>query len=335
MLTRGRSAPRPHGGIIVVAGPTAVGKTRAAIALAQRIDGEIVCADSRAVYRGLDIGTAKPTLAERALVPHHLLDVADPADLFTLADYQRVATEAIEGIRDRARPAILAGGTGLYIRAVIDRVAVPAVAPEWDLRERLAAEERTGGPGTLHRRLQEIDPASAERIHPNNVRRVIRALEVWEVTGTTVSTLHVQVRSGRWAAPSDGGPAAMVALTLDRERLAARIDRRIDEQLEAGLVEEVRCLLRAGYSRALPSMQGLGYKEIAAYVAGDVTLAAAVAELRRNTRRYAKRQWTWLRADPRYRWIDVDGRPAERVASAIVDVLNTPPFSDDTGGSML
>jgi tRNA dimethylallyltransferase len=223
----------------------------------------------------------------------------------------------------------------LYIRAVIDRVAVPAVAPEWDLRERLAAEERSGGPGTLHRRLREIDPASAERIHPNNVRRVIRALEIWEVTGTAMSALQVQVRSGRWAAPTDGGPAAMVALSLDRERLAARIDRRIDEQLEAGLVEEVRGLLRAGFSRALPSMQGLGYKEIAAYLAGAVTLETAVAELRRNTRRYAKRQWTWFRADPRYRWIEVDDRPPERVASAILDVLNTPPVSDGAGGSML
>lgn len=325
----------PHHRPVVIAGPTATGKTQVALALARLLDGEIICADSRTVYRGLDIGTAKPTLVERALVPHHLLDVADPADLFTLADYQRLAIEAIEGIHDRARPAILTGGTGLYIRAVVDRVAVPAVAPEWDLRERLAGEERSGGPGTLHRRLREIDPASAERIHPNNVRRVIRALEVWEVTGTPMSALHVQVRSGRWAAPSDGGPAAMVALTLDPERLSARIDRRIDEQLEAGLVEEVRRLLRAGYSRALPSMQGLGYKEIAAYLEGDVTLETALAELRRNTRRYAKRQRTWFRADPRYRWIDVDDGSAERAASAIMDLLNTPPVSDDAGGSML
>lgn len=318
-----------------MAGPTAVGKTRAAIALAQRIDGEIVCADSRTVYRGLDIGTAKPTLAERALVPHHLLDVADPAELFTLADYQRLATEAVEGVHGRARPAILAGGTGLYIRAVIDRVAVPAVAPEWDLRARLAAEERNGGPGTLHRRLREIDPAAAARIHRNNVRRIIRALEVWEVTGAAMSSLQVQVRAGRWGAPSDVGPAEMVALTLDRERLAARIDRRVEEQLAAGLVDEVRRLRRAGYSRALPSMQGLGYKEIAAYLEGDVTLDAAVAELRRNTRRYAKRQRSWFRADPRYRWIEVDGEPPQGVASRIIDGLSARPVSDDPGGSML
>ncbi|HLY24057.1 MAG TPA: tRNA (adenosine(37)-N6)-dimethylallyltransferase MiaA, partial [bacterium] len=186
-----------HGRLVVVAGPTATGKTQVALALARRLDAEIVCADSRTVYRGMDIGTAKPSLAERALVPHHLLDVADPADSFTLADYQRLALEAIAGIHDRGRTAILTGGTGLYIRAVIDRVAVPAAAPDWDLRERLAADERAGGPGTLHRRLREIDPAAAERIHPHNVRRVIRALEVWEVTGTPMSAFHAQVRGGR------------------------------------------------------------------------------------------------------------------------------------------
>jgi tRNA dimethylallyltransferase len=286
----------------------------------------------------MDIGTAKPALAERALVPHHLLDVADPADPFTLVDYQRLALEAVDGIHDRGRFAILTGGTGLYIRAVIDRVAVPPAAPDWDLRERLAGEERTGGPGTLHCRLQQVDPAAAERIHPRNVRRVIRALEVWEVTGTAMSALQNQVRGGRWTAPSNAGtswpapqarpagddavPAGMIALTVDRERLYERIDRRIEAQLAAGLVEEVRALLRAGCHRAQPSMQGVGYKEIAAYVDGEITLETAVARLRRNTRRYAKRQWTWFRADPRYRWIDADEQPAERVAARILDVLS-------------
>ena len=269
----------------------------------------------------MDIGTAKPSLAERALVPHHVLDVADAADPFTLVDYQRLALEAIDGIHDRGRTAILTGGTGLYIRAVIDRVAVPAAAPDWDLRERLAGEERTGGPGTLHRRLREVDAAAAERIHPHNVRRVIRALEVWEVTGTTMSALQAQVRDGRWSREGGGGSARMIALTLDRERLHERIDRRIDAQLAAGLLDEVRLLLGAGYDRALPSMQGLGYKEIAAHLAGEMSLDAAVAQLRRNTRRYAKRQLTWFRADPRYRWIDVDDEPAERMASRIAEPL--------------
>jgi tRNA dimethylallyltransferase len=269
----------------------------------------------------MDIGTAKPSLAERGLVPHHLLDVADPADPFTLADYQRLALEAIDGIHGRGRPAIVTGGTGLYIRAVIDRVAVPAAAPDWDLRDHLAVEERTGGPGTLHRRLREIDPAAAARIHPHNVRRVIRALEVWTVTGTPMSALHAQVRGGRWATNAEAGAAAMAALTMDRERLRERIDRRIDAQLAGGLVDEVRVLLRAGCHRALPSMQGLGYKEIAAYLEGELTRDAAVARLRRDTYRYAKRQLTWFRADPRYRWIDVDAEGAEQVASRIAELI--------------
>ena len=307
------------GRLIVIAGPTAAGKTQAALVVARRAGAEIVCADSRTVYRGMDVGTAKPSLAERARVPHHLLDVADPAEPFALADYQRLAREAIAGIHDRGRIAILTGGTGLYIRAVVDRVAVPAVAPDWDLRERLAAEERAGGPGTLHGRLAAVDREAAERIHPRNVRRIIRALEVWQATGAPMSSLQDQVRGRRWAPRSAG--SEMVALTMDREQLRARIDRRIDDQLAAGLVEEVRRLRRAGYGRALPSMQGLGYKELAAYLDGEMTLDAAVEQLRRNTRRYAKRQLTWFRADPRYRWLDVDGEPADRIASRVLEVL--------------
>lgn len=272
------------------------------------------------------------------MVPHHLLDVADPAEPFTLVDHQRLALEAIEGIHDRGRAVLLTGGTGLYIRSIVDRTAVPAAAPAWDLREQLAAEERREGSGTLHRRLEEIDPAAAARIHPRNVRRIIRALEVYEVTGTTLSALQAEVRGGRWGVGPAGWPdgaVRMVALTMDRERLHARIDRRIDEQLGAGLIAEVRTLLRAGYDRALPAMQGVGYQEIAAYLEGEITLGAAVAQFRRNTRRFAKRQWTWFRADPRYRWIDVDDEPAERVVSRILQALESPAASNGSAGSVL
>lgn len=312
------------GRLVVIAGPTATGKTQAALAVARQISAEIVCADSRTIYRGMDVGVAKPSPAERAQIPHHLLDVADPVDTFTLADYQRLAIEAIAGIYGRGRPAVLTGGTGLYIRAVVDLVNVPAVEPDWDLRERLAAEESDGGPGTLHRKLRAIDPEAAERIDPRNVRRVIRALEVWETTGAPLSSFHAQVRRGRWVPPDPAGAGQgpqMVALTADRERLRERIDRRIDDQLHAGLVEEVRTLLRAGCGRALPSMQGLGYKEIAAYLEGETTLDEAVSQLRRNTYRYAKRQMTWFRADPRYRWIDINGLSADSVASVVLETL--------------
>jgi tRNA dimethylallyltransferase len=292
-----------------------------AIALARRLEGEIVSADSRTIYRGLDIGTAKPSLSDRALVPHHLLDVADPDEVFTLVDYQRLAVDAVEGIQSRGRPAVVAGGTGLYIRAVVDRVEVPAAPPDWDLRQRLASEERAA-PGALHRRLVHVDPAAAGRIHPRNVRRVIRALEVWEATGVAMSALQQQVRNERWAAGEARPRVRMFALTLDREALYGRIERRIREQLDAGLVGEVRRLLRAGYARALPAMQGLGYKEIAAYLAGEAALDAALAEFARHTRRYAKRQWTWFHADPRYEWLDAGGRAPGDIASQIVRALD-------------
>ncbi len=304
--------------LVVIAGPTAVGKTQVAIALARRIPAEIVGADSRTLYRGMDIGTAKPSPADRAAIPHHLLDVADPDQIVTLAEYQRLAVRAITEIRERGRLPLLVGGTGLYIRAVVDGVVIPPAPPDWDLRRHLEAEERAGGPGTLHRRLGAVDPAAAARIHPRNVRRVIRALEVHARTGTAISALQAEVGADGWAAPAGGEEAVlMVALTLGRARLYERIDRRITKQLEGGLVEEVRALLRRGYPPALPAMRGLGYTELLAYLDGAVTLDEAVARFRRNTRRYAKRQWTWFRADPRYRWVDVGDDPPEAVAARI------------------
>jgi tRNA dimethylallyltransferase len=308
---------------VVIAGPTATGKTQAAIALARRISAEIVCADSRALYRGMDIGTAKPSRADRASVPHHLLDVADPDHVVTLAEYQHRAGRAFQEIRARGRIPILAGGTGLYIRAIVDRVTIPPVPPDWDLRARLEEAERLEGPGTLYRRLGEVDPAAASRIHPRNLRRIIRALEVHARAGAAISTLQSQVGSTGWApAAAPAEPAVMVALTMDRGRLYERIDRRIDEQLARGLVEEVRTLLAAGYARTLPAMQGLGYKEIADHLDGAATLGEAVARLRRNSRRLAKRQWTWFRADPRYRWLDVGDDPVPEVAARIHAIMS-------------
>ncbi|HLN11722.1 MAG TPA: tRNA (adenosine(37)-N6)-dimethylallyltransferase MiaA [bacterium] len=298
----------PSSPLLVIAGPTAVGKTAIAVAAAGRLGAEIVSADSRTVYRGLDIGTAKPSRADRAAAPHHLLDVAAPDEVFTVADYQRLARAAIAEIRARGRVPMLLGGTGLYLRAVVDGVAIPAVAPDWPRRARLEEEERAGGAGTLHRRLAEVDPEAAAAIHPRNLRRVIRALELYERTGAP-----------RAAPRGEGAESAplMVALTLDRGRLYARIDRRLDQMIADGLVDEVRRLLDAGVAPALPAMQGLGYKELVPHIRGEIGLLEAVERLRRNTRRYAKRQWTWFRADPRYRWIDVDDDPPDVVAEKI------------------
>ncbi len=298
----------------MIAGPTAVGKTQVALALARGMPAEIVCADSRILYRGLDIGTAKPSRADREAVPHHLLDVADPDQVVTLAEYQHLAIRALEEIRGRARLPLLVGGTGLYIRAVVDGLVIPPVAPQWVLRAELEEEERTSGPGTLHQRLAQVDPEAASRIHPRNIRRIIRALEVQAQTGVPMSAL-------RRAAPAPAEPVVMVALTLDRARLYNRIDRRIDAQLAAGLIEEVRALLRSGYTRTLPALQAIGYKEIVAYVDGAHSREDAVSLLRRNTRHYAKRQLTWFRADPRYRWLDVGDDPPARVAERILAML--------------
>lgn len=300
--------------MVVIAGPTAVGKTQVALALARGKPAEIVCADSRILYRGLDIGTAKPSRADREAVPHHLLDVADPDQVVTLAEYQHLAIRALEEIRGRARLPLLVGGTGLYIRAVVDGLVIPPVAPQWVLRAELEEEERTSGPGTLHQRLAQVDPEAASRIHPRNIRRIIRALEVHAQTGVPMSAL-------RRAAPAPAEPVVMVALTLDRARLYNRIDRRIDAQLAAGLIEEVRALLRSGYTRTLPALQAIGYKEIVAYVDGAHSREDAVSLLRRNTRHYAKRQLTWFRADPRYRWLDVGDDPPARVAERILAML--------------
>jgi tRNA dimethylallyltransferase len=366
--------------LVVIAGPTGVGKTRVAVALARLIPAEVVCADSRTLYRGMDIGTAKPSRPERAAVPHHVLDVASPDQIVTLVDYQRLALRAIHEITSRGRLPLLVGGTGLYIRAVVDRLAIPQTPPDWELRARLEMEEQDRGPGTLHRRLAEVDPAAAARIHPGNVRRIIRALEVYHHAGTPISSLQRAAATPRGTTASGAlggagtGPrnavaalahagtdrsgetsdmvsgALMVALTMERGRLYERIDRRIEQQLAGGLIEEVRALVEAGYAgphpaaspdaggggrtggRARwgggwtglpPAMQGLGYREIIAYLDGEATLDEAIARLRRNTRRYARRQWTWFRADPRYCWLDVGDDPPETVAARIHAMLST------------
>lgn len=304
--------PAPLTPLVVICGPTAAGKTAASLVLGERLGAEIIAADSRTVYRGMDIGTAKPTRAERARVPHHCLDLVDPDEVMTLAAYRQAAARAIAEIRARGRIPLLVGGTGLYIRAVIDGFTIPAVAPDRALRARLERDELRE-PGRLHARLLQVDPVAAARIHPRNVRRLIRALEVYEHTGRPISAL--QRRS------DDVGGAVQIGLTMDRPALHHRIDERVDRQLRAGLVEEVQELLRRGFDPALPAMQGLGYKEIVPYLQGRAGLADAVAQLRRNTRRFAKRQYTWFRADARIRWLSVGGVPADAVAAAMERML--------------
>ncbi|MGQ0550245.1 MAG: tRNA (adenosine(37)-N6)-dimethylallyltransferase MiaA [Armatimonadota bacterium] len=282
--------------LTVLCGPTAVGKTALAVALAGTVDAEIICADSRTVYRGMDIGTAKPTAAQRARVPHHLLDVADPDQLFTLADFQRLARAAIAAVRGRGRLPLVVGGTGLYIRAIVDDLTIPEVPPDPHLRAHLQAEESARGPGHLHVRLAALDPVAASRIHPRNIRRLIRALEVTTVAARPISALQ------RTGPPLT---AAMIGLSMERDVLYRGTDARVDAQVVGGLVDEVRGLLAQGIPADVPAMQGLGYKEIVGWLRGGYPFEEAVRVLKRNTRRYAKRQLTWFRRDPRVRWIDV------------------------------
>jgi len=282
--------------LAVLCGPTAVGKTAVAVVLARRLNAEIICADSRTVYRGLDVGTAKPDAALRAAVPHHLLDVVEPTEPFTVADFQRLARRAIEVIRARGRLPLLVGGTGLYVRAVVDDLMFPEVAPDAQFRAMLEDEARDRGPVHLHRRLAQVDSVAAERIHPQNVRRVIRALEVAAVAGRPISA---QQRGGGLT------PAAvMVGLTMDRAALYRRIDQRVEAQIAAGLVNETRALLARGVAWSAPAMQSLGYKEIGGWLQGTHDYAEAVRRLKRNTRHHAKRQLTWFGRDPRVRWLD-------------------------------
>jgi tRNA dimethylallyltransferase len=302
------------GALAVLCGPTAVGKSEVAVPLAERLGAEIVCADSRTVYRRMDIGTAKPPAALRRRVPHHLIDVVEPGEPFTLADYQRLATRVIAEIQARGRLPLVVGGTGLYIRAITDRLVIPAVAPDRSLRARLEAEERERGPGHLHARLAALDPLAAARIHPRNLRRLIRALEVTMLSGRPISQ---QQGSG-----ASSGPLAVVGLTMERGALYRRIDARVDAQLAAGLVDEVRGLLASGVPADAPAMQGLGYREIAGWLAGAYDFAEAVRLLKRNTRRFAKRQLTWFRRDPRIVWVLTAGDDADGVAARVHAIMD-------------
>ncbi len=296
--------------LLAVVGPTATGKTGLAIDLALRLQGEIVSADSRQLYQGMDIGTAKPTPEERARVPHHLLDIITPETPYTLTQYQADAQAAIAGIAARGHLPLLVGGTGLYIRAVVDNLAIPEVPPNWELRRDLEAQAAREGAAALHARLATLDPASAASIDPANVRRVIRALEVCLVTGQPFSSLQ-------GARPSPYR-ALLLGLTCDRALLYARADRRVDAMLAAGLVDEVRALAARGYDWRLPAMTSLGYGEIGAYLRGETSLEEAITRLKFNTHSYIRRQYSWFRPDARIHWLECEMPKLADAALAVI-----------------
>lgn len=284
--------------LICLLGATAVGKTEIAIQLAQHFDAEIVSVDSRQIYRQMDIGTAKPTPEEQQSARHHLIDCVDIFQPFSVADYQSLADAAIADIQNRGKRVLLVGGAGLYFRAIVDGLFEgPGADPA--LRKRLEGEATQFGVDALHKRLQTCDPESAERIHPNNLVRVIRALEVYELTGTPMSELQQQ-----WHPEEQRYPFIAFGLTMPRALLYRRIEQRVDVMLANGLIAEVESLLAAGYARDSVALQSFGYRELIAYLDGDCTYMEAVTQLKQNTRRFAKRQLTWFRKDTRIEWLD-------------------------------
>ncbi|HLT57378.1 MAG: tRNA (adenosine(37)-N6)-dimethylallyltransferase MiaA [Limnochordales bacterium] len=299
--------------LLVIVGPTAVGKTAYCVLLGQALRAEIVTADSMQVYRGMDIGTAKPPPEERGGVPHHCLDLVDPRDAFNVADYRRHALAAIADIHRRGRLPILTGGTGLYVRAVVDDFLFPDRGADWELRRRLEEEAARLGRAALHARLAQVDPETAARLHPNDLRRVVRALEVYQRTGRPLSQ---HLREARARQPRFD--LLMFGLTRPREELYARINRRVEEQIAAGLVEEVRRLMAQGLDEGHVAMQGLGYKEIIGYLKGRWSLQEAIRILQRDTRHYARRQLIWFKADPRIQWLDLSQYPSLQAATAPV-----------------
>lgn len=286
--------------LVIIAGPTATGKTALAVEAAESINGEVVSADSMLVYRGMNIGTAKPTRDEMRGVPHHLIDVVDPDEEYSVAVYQKQARECIARILAQGRTPVLTGGTGLYIRSVIDDYDFTSALRDEKLRADLSEEAERSGAAAIHRRLAHVDPKAAARLHPNDTRRITRALEVFYLTGIPLSD------SWRLEQGKPLYDLIFLGLNMERKDLYSRIEDRVDSMLEAGLIEEVRSLLDRGYSPELTSMQGLGYKEILAYLAGVMPKREAVSLLKRNTRRFAKRQLTWFRRDQRIKWLPAD-----------------------------
>jgi tRNA dimethylallyltransferase len=285
--------------VLAIVGPTAAGKSEAAVEAAGRLDGEIVSIDSTMVYRGMDIGTDKPGPEVLARVPHHMVDVVDPSHTMSVSEFQRGAREAIAGIVSRGRTPILAGGSGLYFRAVVDALEFPATDP--DVRGRLEREADVEGAAALFSRLRSVDPAAAARMEPANVRRTIRALEVVELTGRPFSSFRTA-----WDEPRSLYRLTVAGLTHPRPELDRRIDARVDAQTARGLVDEVRRLVDAGFRSSLTSVQAIGYAQVLAHLDGLVTLQDAVAETKHRTRRYARRQLSWFRADPRVEWFEAD-----------------------------
>lgn len=295
--------------MIALVGPTAVGKSEVALHLAQYFPLEIISADSRQVYRYMDIGTNKPGLAERASIPHHIIDVADPDQDFSLAMYHRLAFEALKEVQQKGKLPLLVGGSGLYVWSVIEGWKIPRIQPDQRLRRQLEARAQQDDRQSLYQELGSIDPTGAAKIDPRNIRRVVRALEIYYATGQPPSQLRHKEE------PSFS--VLVIGLTQERSELYRRIDSRVNNMVQKGLVEEVEELFKKGYSPSLPSMSGIGYKEMGRFLRGEMTLAEAIDRMKYETHRLARHQYAWFRlSDNRIHWFDVGG--AKEKASTVI-----------------
>lgn len=309
----------PKGDLLVIVGPTAVGKTALSLSLAREFQGEVISGDSMQVYRYMDIGTAKASQEERAVVPHHLIDQVDPDVPFSVEEFQQRAQEKIEEVQVRGHLPMLVGGTGLYIQSVTHGYRLPGVKEDPHFREELHQLADREGNEVLHQRLQSVDPEGAARLHPNDRRRVIRALEIFRVTGKPLTEVQTQTPP----------PYQMlwIGLTMPRDRLYERVNLRVDQMMAAGLLHEVEELRERGYHRGLVSMQALGYKELMGYLEGEFSLEKAVDQIKQRTRKFAKRQLSWFRRLSMIHWFDVTRENSRKEILALV-AGNFPQYKE-------
>lgn len=286
--------------LVIIAGPTAVGKTEISIEVAKRLDGEIVSADSMQIYKYLDIGSAKPTKEETQEIPHYLIDEIDPRTEFSVSQYRDLAKKYIDKIISKKKIPIVAGGTGLYVNSLIYDMDFSSTRSDNSIRERLTSEYERYGIEYLHSKLKEVDRETAERIHPNNVRRVIRALEVYYTTGESIKNFSKDLEE------SKDYEYILIGLNRDREALYERVNKRVDIMFNDGLLDEVKNLVEMGLKVEDISMKGIGYKEVIGYLNGEYDLERAIELIKRNTRRYAKRQLTWFKRYKKMKWFDIN-----------------------------
>jgi tRNA dimethylallyltransferase len=299
--------------LIAIVGPTAVGKSNLAIKLALKFRGEIINADSRQIYKYMDIGTAKPTPSELSAIPHHLINLINPDNQFSLAVYQKLVSKTIHDIKSRQKNPFLVGGTGQYVWAVVEGWQVPAILPDLEFRRLMEIRAEREGPMPLYEELKIQDEDAAKRIIPANVRRVIRALEIAKSQGKASSTMKKQ---------NPQFNVLIIGLTLNRQALYEKIDNRVDEMIKNGLIDEVKALLNKGYNLNLPSMSGIGYKQIGLYLSNEISLDDAVQKIKYATHSFARRQYNWFRlTDKRIKWFDVASEIEDNISGLVSEFL--------------